>query len=302
MAAIDFPNSPIVDDIFTANGRTWKYDGFLWNTVETASIVGPTGPANILTIGTVSATGPNGTPSASITGPTPNQVLNLVLQQGPTGPQGSIDSGINGLNDVTITSPIDGQLLTYKASTLEWINLPAPVSLPTQTDNAGELLITNGTEASWSNTTTANATGSVGLIVKGLASQTANLQEWQNSSAVALAYITPAGKLVAVTKSFEIDHPTKPDMRLRYGSLEGPENGVYTRGKIQGSVIELPDYWTGLVDEETITVNLTPIGKPQELFVDYIEDNKVFIGGSDINAFYTVFAERKDVDKLIVEF
>jgi len=111
------------------------------------------------------------------------------------------------------------------------------------------------------------------------------------------------GSFAATTKSFVIDHPTKPDMKLRYGSLEGPENGVYVRGRLKDSnVIELPDYWIGLVNEDTITVNLTAIGKIQKLFVKDIKNNTVIIGGKNINCFYTVFAERKDVEKLIVEF
>jgi hypothetical protein len=111
------------------------------------------------------------------------------------------------------------------------------------------------------------------------------------------------GSITATSKSFEIDHPTKPDMRLRYGSLEGPENGVYVRGISTDSVIELPDYWTGLVDEDTITVNLTPVGFFQPLFVDNIKDNKIYVAGSDVMSYsYIVFAERKDIDKLEVEF
>jgi hypothetical protein len=111
------------------------------------------------------------------------------------------------------------------------------------------------------------------------------------------------GSFAATTKSFVIDHPTKPDMKLRYGSLEGPENGVYVRGRLKDSnVIELPDYWIGLVHEDTITVNLTAISKSQDLWVEDIKNNTVIIGGKNINCFYTVFAERKDVEKLIVEF
>ena len=112
------------------------------------------------------------------------------------------------------------------------------------------------------------------------------------------------GSFAATTKSFVIDHPTKPDMKLRYGSLEGPENGVYVRGRNRGDTIELPDYWTGLVDELSITVNLTPIGSHQKLYVKRIENNTVIVGGGffdQMEYFYTVFAERKDVDKLIVE-
>jgi hypothetical protein len=63
------------------------------------------------------------------------------------------------------------------------------------------------------------------------------------------------GAFAANTKSFYIDHPTKPGMKLRYGSLEGPENGVYVRGRLSSSdTIALPEYWTGLVDANSITV------------------------------------------------
>ena len=111
------------------------------------------------------------------------------------------------------------------------------------------------------------------------------------------------GSFAATTKSFVIDHPTKTGKKLRYGSLEGPENGVYVRGRLTGTdVIELPDYWTGLVDENSITVNLTAIGSAQDLFVKDIKDNKVYVGSSAVDCFYTVYAERKDVDKLVVEF
>jgi hypothetical protein len=114
--------------------------------------------------------------------------------------------------------------------------------------------------------------------------------------------ITSTGTVTAVAKSFLIDHPTKPGKKLRHGSLEGPENGVYVRGRSKSREIELPDYWTELVDESTITVALTPIGKRANLFVKEIKDNKIFIGGKkNVEYFYTVFAERKDIPKLIVE-
>ena len=114
------------------------------------------------------------------------------------------------------------------------------------------------------------------------------------------------GSFAATTKSFVIDHPTKEGMKLRYGSLEGPENGVYVRGRLKGRhVIHLPDYWTGLVDEETITVSLTPVGNHQGLYVESIENNMVFVSGennSSIDCFYVVYGERKDVDKITVEY
>lgn len=114
--------------------------------------------------------------------------------------------------------------------------------------------------------------------------------------------LTVDGSLFAVTKSFVIDHPTKPDMKLRYGSLEGPENGIYVRGKLDGqSVIELPDYWWNLIDPNSITVNLTPCGRAQELWVQSVSAYKINLN-QPAECFFTVFAERKDVEKLVVEY
>ena len=115
-----------------------------------------------------------------------------------------------------------------------------------------------------------------------------------------------SGALNAATKSFIIPHPTKKKHLLKHGSLEGPEFGVYVRGKVNGNVIELPDYWSKLIDPDSITVQLTPIGKHQKLYVDRIEDNKVYIGNEGlfagkIEAFYMINAERIDVNKLDVE-
>ena len=125
------------------------------------------------------------------------------------------------------------------------------------------------------------------------------------------ATVNVSGTLTAASKSFLIDHPTKDGMKLQYGSLEGPENGVYVRGTLKASSkIHLPDYWVGLVDMSTITVQLTPIGKHQNLFVKKIIDNTVYIDclkddGKpllNIECYYTVYAERNDIDKLKVEF
>ena len=114
--------------------------------------------------------------------------------------------------------------------------------------------------------------------------------------------MTVNGNFTATSKSFDIKHPTKENMRLRYGSLEGPELGVYLRGRSESSVIDLPDYWTGLVDESTITVQLTAIGYPQSLYVHNTSNNKIVVGGVGGEYFYLIQAERKDVDKLLVEY
>jgi hypothetical protein len=104
-------------------------------------------------------------------------------------------------------------------------------------------------------------------------------------------------------KPFDILHPTKEGHRLRYVCLEGPEAEVYVRGKSKNNIIELPDYWVGLVDEESITVHLTPIGFSQNLYVESIRDNKIIVAGAEkYNFQYVAYGERKDVSKNITEY
>jgi len=112
------------------------------------------------------------------------------------------------------------------------------------------------------------------------------------------------GNVTADWKSFLIDHPTKPGKKLQYGSLEGPEHGVYVRGQSNTALIVLPDYWWALVDLDTITVQLTPQSFYQQLYVNRIQNNVIYVSnaaGDEFDYFFTVNAERKDVDKLIVE-
>jgi hypothetical protein len=138
-----------------------------------------------------------------------------------------------------------------------------------------------------------NTTSTVGILMDNNSRVGINIAQ-----STSLTYqLQVSGSFAATTKSFRIPHPTKENHDLVYGSLEGPEHGVYVRGK-SSDVIELPDYWVALVDENTITVQLTPIGNHMS-WVEKIEDNKILIGGGE--AFYFVQAMRKDVEQLEVE-
>ena len=96
MSAIDFPNSPSVNQTYTVGNRSWIWTGSVW---ESVAIPGPTGP-----------TGPDGTyqvaptPPASpdegdiwydeLTGASYLYYDNFWVEiggpQGPTGPQGIV--------------------------------------------------------------------------------------------------------------------------------------------------------------------------------------------------------------------
>jgi hypothetical protein len=114
------------------------------------------------------------------------------------------------------------------------------------------------------------------------------------------------GHILSAKKNFDIPHPTKEGWRLRHTCPEGPSNDVYTRGRVTGKrEIELPEYWTELVDPRSITVSLTPIGAHQDVIVKRIGENKVFLqsrGNMPIDCYYHIFAERKDGEKLIPEY
>jgi len=107
-------------------------------------------------------------------------------------------------------------------------------------------------------------------------------------------------------KPFDIKHPSKDGWRLRYACIEGPEVGVYHRGRVKGQkMIKLPDYWKDLVDVESISVQLQPIGSHQDIIVKRWDDEFIYLqaqGGMPVNCFYHVYAARKDVNPLYVEY
>ena len=108
MPAIDFPNSPSVNDTHTVGNRVWKWNGTVWEVVRSTvpystGATGPTGP-----------TGPTGTTGSTVTGPT-----------GPTG-----STGATGTTGSTVTGP------TGAASAILAIN---NVTGTTYTLQAGDL-------------------------------------------------------------------------------------------------------------------------------------------------------------------
>ena len=198
-----------------------------------------------------------------------------VLDVGPTVPT----SGPVALAAINVTHPVKGIQITSTAIGLE-INaaglnrITAPenffignVNISGGTLRNSPLLSCTGSSCSWSGSTI-------------------NTQGW---------------------KGFDIQHPNKKGHRLRHVCVEGPEASVYVRGTLKGSnIIELPEYWKGLVDPESITVTLTPVGSYQELYIKNIEwGQKVTVLNSTsgpIHCFYSVWASRIDGEPLIVEY
>jgi len=85
VSTLNFPDDPLVGDVFSVDGRSWTWDGFTWN--QSGGPLGPTGP-----------TGPTG--ETGPTGPT-----------GATGPvsatSGNLDGGLPDTNYGGI-EPVNG--------------------------------------------------------------------------------------------------------------------------------------------------------------------------------------------------
>ena len=109
------------------------------------------------------------------------------------------------------------------------------------------------------------------------------------------------GTLDAATKNFKIQHPTMEGYYLLHSSLEGPERGIYHRGKLSVSnIIYLPDYWKELpVDETDITVQLTPIGNNCQHWVKRVTKETVEIECEcgKPSCFYIIHAQRYNEGK-----
>ena len=149
------------------------------------------------------------------------------------------------------------------------------------------------------------------LKIDGDTNQTGNITASENITTDAhfVGDITKTSGTPPGCKLFDIQHPTKDGHRLAHACIEGPEVAVYTRGRVCNgkNVIDLPEYWDGLIDYETVTVQLTALGAHQNVIVKRISpmERKIYLqsqGGMPVDCFYHIMAQRKDVPNLVVEY
>ena len=104
-------------------------------------------------------------------------------------------------------------------------------------------------------------------------------------------------------KSFVIDHPKEPDTKhLVHVCLEGPEAGVYYRGK--GEVtnnesvkIKLPDYVPGWAYDFTVNVTAIYDGKVKFYAVSDVDKNGIFsVYGENGKFNWTAIGKRADIN------
>ena len=110
----------------------------------------------------------------------------------------------------------------------------------------------------------------------------------------------------ASPKKFDIVHPSQEGMRLAHACIEGAEVAIYHRGRVRNEKeILLPEYWKDLVHMNSISVQLQPIGAHQDIIVKRWDSEKIYLqskSGIPIDCFFHVYAERKDINPLVVEY
>jgi hypothetical protein len=100
------------------------------------------------------------------------------------------------------------------------------------------------------------------------------------------------------TKSFVVPHPTDPSRIIRYISMEGPEAGTYFRGRgrLEGrvAVIDVPESFRLVTEEDGLSIQVTPIGGPASLWIQEVGLDHITVRGPrDLDFFYTVNGVRK---------
>jgi hypothetical protein len=103
------------------------------------------------------------------------------------------------------------------------------------------------------------------------------------------------------SKTFIIDHPINANKHLVHVCLEGPEAGVYYRGKGEiknekWAEIELPKYVDMLAYD--FTVQITPIysGEIVTLNASEVENGRFYVYGKNTKFHWTVYGKRYDIE------
>ena len=246
MAALNFPTSPVLNQIYTANGKSWRWDGTSWKTYNTIGISGGgTGLTNI------------------------------------------------NAGNAFLSSNSAGTALTYRSFSagtgLTFTITPGNVEFAAVSTGFVSGTGTSAYFPIWNST----GTGLVDSIVN----------QYEST-------IIVAGQIKAVTKSFKIDHPLDPQNKyLEHGSLEGPEHGIYQRGRASGYgevEVILPDYFMAL-SEDSYSILITP---RTNSYLHVTRNNRKSFTVGRIGLFkfikkhiefdYLIIAERNDI-KITVE-
>jgi hypothetical protein len=223
----------------------------------------------------------------------------------PGAPTSSIDISASGKVGVGTASP-SVQLHVLASSTLgdgAWVDGTNSPAIRMATSGSAKATLGLATASgAWSPDAIAND-----IIVRTESSSNRILLNANAGSGNATVVVTNTGATVngnfTVTgvKNFAMPDPADAKKAIYYAALEGPEAGTYFRGTAKTcngqAVIELPGYFSRITESERMTVQLTPIGSPAQLYVTEKTPTRLVIrvaqGTSDAEFDYMVQGIRK---------
>jgi hypothetical protein len=107
--------------------------------------------------------------------------------------------------------------------------------------------------------------------------------------------------LYDTSKTFVIDHPIDEDKYLVHSCIEGPESGVFYRGKNkiinnESIKIKLPIYASIFATD--FNIQITPIynGKKRDYYVSDIINNEFKVYGENGEFYWVVHGKRLDIN------
>lgn len=108
-------------------------------------------------------------------------------------------------------------------------------------------------------------------------------------------------KSIDGVKTFVIDHPNDQNKYLVHACLEGPEAGVYYRGKSQilnnhSVEVSLPQYVEKLAND--FSIHITPISSPDILYTSEVENSKFTVysqNNKNTKFYWVVYGKRNDI-------
>ena len=104
----------------------------------------------------------------------------------------------------------------------------------------------------------------------------------------------------AANKTFIINHPLESNKYLVHACLEGPESGVYYRGKGEitnnhNTTIMLPDYVEKLAKDFTIQITHIYDGNTKTYSASEITNNVFSVYGENVKFYWMVHGKRGDI-------
>lgn len=147
---------------------------------------------------------------------------------------------------------------------------------------------------------TVGVAGPSGVGVRGYSVDAAGALQMHGSLGMGNTYgVYASGNLGASgTKTFVEPHPTDASKVIKFVSLEGPEAGTYFRGtaSTRGGVcvIEVPEPFRMVTDEEGLTVQVTTVGSGAHAWVESESLERIVVRASaDTKLHYLVQGVRK---------